>query len=143
MTEEYSSLIERRDKISDRMSEIVAASTNGTGFFTDSTANEEYRALETELADVTEMLEQASREMEYEPDLVNNPPHYTFGTVECIDYIDSCGYGLDFCVGNAIKYLTRCKHKGHMLEDLQKAAWYVAHAIGQVEDGKYGAAGNA
>lgn len=51
-------------------------------------------------------------------DMVNNPSHYTYGSIETIDFIDSCGYGLDFCLGNAIKYISRCKHKGTMIQDL-------------------------
>ncbi len=45
---------------------------------------------------------------EPEHDPVNHPSHYTSGSIECIDFIDSCGYGLDFCLANAIKYLSTC-----------------------------------
>ena len=70
-------------------------------------------------------------------DPVNNPAHYTYGTIECIDFLDSCGYGLDFCLANAIKYLTRCKHKGTMVQDIKKAIWYATHAVQKLEDGGY------
>lgn len=70
-------------------------------------------------------------------DPVNHPAHYTSGSIECIDYIDSCGYGLDFCLANAIKYLTRCKLKGTMAQDIRKAIWYAEHAAKGVESGKY------
>ncbi len=62
-------------------------------------------------------------------DPINNPSHYTQG-IECIDYVES--HNMDFCQGNAIKYLTRYKHKNG-LEDLKKAAWYVARLIKQEE----------
>lgn len=70
-------------------------------------------------------------------DVVNKPPHYTSGTVECIDYIDSLGLGQDFCAANAIKYLTRYKMKGKPVEDLEKAAWYVNHLLEKIKEGVY------
>ena len=59
------------------------------------------------------------------------------GNIECIDFIDSCGYGLDFCLANAIKYLTRCKHKGTTVQDIRKAIWYANHAAEKLEEGVY------
>ena len=67
-----------------------------------------------------------------EGDPVNHPQHYVQGGIECIDVIraargtDGC---IQFCVGNAIKYLFRDAHKGRPLEDLQKAQWYINKAI--------------
>ena len=74
---------------------------------------------------------------EPENDPVNRPAHYTYGNIECIDFIDSCGYGLDFCLANAIKYLTRCKHKGTTVQDIRKAIWYANHAAEKLEEGVY------
>lgn len=74
---------------------------------------------------------------ESENDPVNHPAHYTHGSIECIDFIDSCGYGLDFCLANAIKYLTRCKLKGSPIQDIDKAIWYASHAADGLESGKY------
>ena len=62
-------------------------------------------------------------------DMVNRPPHYTFGTVEVIDFIDSMGAGYDFATGNAIKYIARADHKGNKVEDLKKARFYVQHIL--------------
>ena len=63
---------------------------------------------------------------------VNHPTHYNTGEVECIDAIQSCMCGLNgfegFCVGNAIKYLWRWKHKGGV-DDLHKAHWYLVRLI--------------
>lgn len=70
-------------------------------------------------------------------DPVNHPTHYTYGSIECIDFIDSCGYGLDFCIANAIKYLTRCKHKGTCEQDIRKAIWYATHAADGLKNGMY------
>jgi hypothetical protein len=65
-------------------------------------------------------------------DLINHPPHYTAhpSGVECITITEH----MTFCVGNAIKYLWRADQKGG-LEDLKKAAWYVAREIARMEAG--------
>jgi hypothetical protein len=61
-------------------------------------------------------------------DMVNHPPHYTQGDIECIDAIKAATKGLNgfegYCTGNAIKYLWRWKHKSGV-EDLKKADWYI------------------
>jgi protein of unknwon function (DUF3310) len=68
-------------------------------------------------------------------DLVNHPQHYT-GDIECIDVIKQ-QFGLDgmikFCLGNAMKYIFRCEHKGTTKMDLQKAVWYLNKAIDNIE----------
>lgn len=62
---------------------------------------------------------------------VNHPQHYCFGTIETIDYIHStlgdegC---YDYCIGNVIKYISRAKHKGKRVEDLEKAMWYLRYS---------------
>ena len=61
-----------------------------------------------------------TEEEKVENDPVECPSHYVYGKIECIDFIDSCGYGLGFCLGNAIKYITRCGHKGTTEQDLRK-----------------------
>lgn len=72
-----------------------------------------------------------------EDDPVNHPHHYTYGTIECIDFIDSCGWGMGFCAGNAMKYLTRFPHKGTPVQDLEKVIWYATHLKEKLEDGTY------
>lgn len=60
-------------------------------------------------------------------DMVNQPPHYTVGGVECIDAIESALTTEEFrgyCKGNALKYAWREKHKGGD-QDLKKAQWYL------------------
>ena len=71
-------------------------------------------------------------------DMVNHPPHYTQGSVECIDAIKAATERLNgfegYCTGNAIKYLWRWKHKSGV-EDLRKADWYIRKLIsGQPND---------
>lgn len=60
---------------------------------------------------------------------VNHPSHYNQGEIEVIDYIEDLGIGEDFCIGNAIKYISRYKHKHDPIEDLQKAKWYIDRVI--------------
>lgn len=60
-------------------------------------------------------------------DMVNNPPHYTNGGIECIDaMISSQGTEAvkDFCLCNAFKYIWRTKNKNG-IEDIDKAIWYL------------------
>ncbi len=65
-------------------------------------------------------------------DVVNHPSHYTSGSIECIDAIQSsmsyeafCGY----LKGNVLKYLWRYKNKNNPVEDLEKAKWYLEKLI--------------
>jgi hypothetical protein len=61
-------------------------------------------------------------------DMVNQPPHYTGGKVECIDAIEVATEGLEgieaYCTAAALKYLWRWKKKNGA-EDLQKCRWYI------------------
>ena len=50
-----------------------------------------------------------------------------------IEIIEDHGWGLHFCLGNAMKYLWRCQDKGTMLQDLKKARWYIDRAIANLE----------
>lgn len=60
-------------------------------------------------------------------DTVNHPPHYTAhpSGVECIQITEH----MNFCLGNAIKYLWRADLKDDAIEDLKKAVWYVKREI--------------
>ncbi len=64
--------------------------------------------------------------------LINSPPHYTQGEIESIEYIEDCGHGESFCIGNVIKYVSRYEHKNG-LEDLKKAQWYLNRVISSLE----------
>ena len=60
-------------------------------------------------------------------DTVNHPPHYTAhpSGVECIQITEH----MNFCLGNAIKYIWRADLKHDAIEDLKKAVWYVNREI--------------
>ena len=74
-------------------------------------------------------------------DLVNHPPHYTEhpSGIECIQVTEH----MNFCLGNAIKYIWRAGAKGNPIEDLEKARWYIDRELrrlenGQIEEGRQG-----
>lgn len=61
-------------------------------------------------------------------DMVNHPPHYTKGGIECIDGIRASMTDeafLGYLKGNVLKYLWRYESKHDPAEDLQKALWYL------------------
>lgn len=62
-------------------------------------------------------------------DPVNRPAHYTDGNIEVIEYIEDKKLG--FCLGNAIKYISRAgkKNPDKEVEDLKKAIWYIERRI--------------
>lgn len=63
--------------------------------------------------------------------VVNHPNHYNQG-IEAIDVIES--WGLNFSLGNCIKYVLRAPYKGKELEDLKKARWYLDREIQRIEN---------
>lgn len=69
-------------------------------------------------------------------DNVNHPKHYE-GNIECIDAMQEV-LGKDgtisFCIGNAFKYIWRCKKKHPTpIEDLKKCRWYINKALELLE----------
>lgn len=55
------------------------------------------------------------------------PSHYQRYDPEPITAIE--GWGLNFALGNVVKYIVRAKHKGEELRDLRKAQWYLSRHI--------------
>lgn len=72
-------------------------------------------------------------------DMINHPQHYTLGKIEVIDFIED--KGLNFNLGNVVKYVARAGHKkssgksmdAKALEDLKKAQWYLNREISSRE----------
>ncbi len=64
-------------------------------------------------------------------DMINNPPHYTRGRIEVLDFIEDQGLG--FHDGNVVKYICRHRHKGTPLDDLKKARFYLDRLIERTE----------
>ena len=57
------------------------------------------------------------------------PEYYKVGSIEAIDFIEA--YGLNFNLGNVIKYVSRAGHKDgeETLTALKKAQWYLEREI--------------
>lgn len=68
------------------------------------------------------------------PDIVNHPEHYTShpSGVECIAVAEH----MNFCLGNAIKYIWRVDDKGDPIQNLEKAIWYLNREIARRQDKK-------
>lgn len=74
-------------------------------------------------------------------DKVNHPSHYTWLKEKCgIEVIDITRH-MDFCLGNAVKYILRAGHKAEEgysdrqkeIEDLKKAKWYIEDKLKTLE----------
>lgn len=65
-------------------------------------------------------------------DKINHPKHYTNhpSGIECIQITEY----MNFCLGNAVKYIWRASEKGSHLEDLKKARWYIDREINRIEN---------
>lgn len=63
---------------------------------------------------------------------VNHPKHYNNhpSGIECIDVVRH----MNFNRGNAVKYIWRAGDKGNEIEDLEKAAWYIADEIKRLKN---------
>lgn len=62
------------------------------------------------------------------PDYYKSSDH-TFAVIDIIEQ-----YDLDFCLGNAVKYICRAgkKHE-NVAEDLKKALWYIERKLEKLE----------
>ena len=81
-----------------------------------------------------ECIDEVKEETVKEDDPVNHPKHYTDGRIEVIEYIEDKNLG--FCLGNAIKYISRAgkKEKNKEITDLRKAIWYIERRIYELEN---------
>jgi len=62
------------------------------------------------------------------PDMVDPPPPYTGGEIECIDAIKASMSNpeyMGYLKGAVIKYLWRYMYKSKPHEDIDKAIWYL------------------
>ena len=69
-----------------------------------------------------------------QPDMVNSPPHYSQGSIECIDAMKAAlgaeGFSA-YCRGNVLKYVWRTEAKNGV-QDLEKARWYLNRLIDEL-----------
>uniref|UniRef100_A0AAU8B659 Nucelotide kinase n=1 Tax=Dulem virus 39 TaxID=3145757 RepID=A0AAU8B659_9CAUD len=61
--------------------------------------------------------------------MIDHPSHYCFGKYEPVKVIQD--WGLNFCLGNVIKYVARAgkKEDNSMIQDLEKAKKYIEFEI--------------
>lgn len=80
------------------------------------------------------------KDKEQKTDNVNHPQHYTWLKELCgIEVIDITRH-MNFCCGNALKYILRAGHKKDasltdaekQIEDLNKAIWYLKDEIKRI-----------
>jgi len=80
------------------------------------------------------MEQELLRHLKAKMEMVNHPSHYggKDNTYEAIKVIEA--WDLDFCLGNAVKYISRAgkKDASKELEDLNKAVWYLNRRIEQI-----------
>ena len=67
-------------------------------------------------------------------DPVEAPSHYTEGrSFEPVSVIED--WKLDYHLGNALKYISRAGRKGNIIQDIEKAIWYLRRRL-DVEETK-------
>lgn len=90
------------------------------------------QAARTVAADIVAAIAPSSTSSQ--PEQVNHPQHYggADNVYEAIKVI--AAWGLDFCLGNTVKYISRAgkKDPAKLVEDLEKAAWYLDWKIGSL-----------
>lgn len=64
--------------------------------------------------------------------MIEHPPHYTFGKYEVIDVLEDW-FPTDPLLWQVGKYISRAGRKGSRAEDLKKARFYLDRAILQAE----------
>lgn len=86
------------------------------------------RARTNSVADLEYRLDHVALTLDELPvDVVNHPPHYTQGAVECIDAIAAQltrSQLIGFLRGQIAKYNWRLEAKGDAAENLAKLQWY-------------------
>lgn len=91
---------------------------------------------------IAEVIKEERKEKVPYDDPVNHPAHYCDGGIEVIDFIKA--KNLDFCLGNAVKYISRSgkKHEADMtaiektIQDIEKAIWYCNKEIEWLKQSK-------
>ena len=100
--------------------------------------------IETAMCDAMQLLKCFidCNDKEQKTDNVNHPAHYIWLKELCgIEVIDITRH-MDFCLGNAIKYILRAGHKkdasltdtDKQIEDLNKAIWYIQDEIKRITE---------
>ena len=87
---------------------------------------------EIDFSDYGEHIHPRPEDLRVQPEMVSHPAHYNHGEYETIDVIED--WSLGFHCGNAIKYISRHKHKGSTVRDIEKAIWYLERYLDTIQD---------
>lgn len=82
--------------------------------------------------DMIEMLKAHSDEIKRIEDNVKTPSHYCYSKYQPKDVIRE--WGLNFNLGNAVKYIVRAGRKDDIIQDLMKAREYIEFEIEYLQD---------
>ena len=58
---------------------------------------------------------------------MSDAQYYDGNSLHAIDIIED--FNLNFCLGNAIKYILRSNKKGEKQRDIEKAIWYLEREL--------------
>lgn len=72
--------------------------------------------------------------MNAENNMISHPAHYCYSKYEPKDVIRA--WGLNFNLGNSVKYIARAGRKDDVLQDLKKARQYLDFEIEYLENDK-------
>lgn len=61
---------------------------------------------------------------------INISEQFKNGKIEAIEVIED--WKLGFNLGNAVKYISRCEHKGTKEQDIKKAIWYLERELKKI-----------
>lgn len=67
----------------------------------------------------------------FKEELVNHPKHYggKDNPYEVVKVLEAWGLDQDFYLGNTIKYIARAGKKDAVIQELEKAQWYLQRRI--------------
>jgi len=89
-----------------------------------------YPTASLELVATKENMELKESLLAFKNSVVENDNHYK-KSVEPIELIEA--FDLNFNLGNCIKYIARCNHKGNKQDDLRKALYYLNREFNGVD----------
>ena len=109
---------------------LHAESTKSFSYTLDSSSKDRLVFKDGWLTGVIVYKKDTAEEAEDLVDMINHPSHYTqYLGLEVIDLTEQ----MNFNKGNAVKYIARSGFKSNEIEDLEKAAWYIAREISRVK----------
>ena len=137
-------LIEEAEKLYEKIDNVQLHLVNSRLNNDDEGNKSAISEMETAMCDVMQLLKCFidRKDREQKNDSVNHPARYTWLKDLCgIEVIDITRH-MNFCCGNALKYILRAGHKkdasltdtDKQVEDLNKAIWYIQDEIKRITE---------